>query len=117
MNDLKTRKWYFVCDVNSIPVKEGRRVARGSHEVALFHLENRFLAVDNQCPHKQGPLADGIVAGDAVFCPLHTLKISLETGCALNGGEGQVKKYPVRMHEDKVYIAFDEGVLTSPSCP
>ena len=41
---------------------------------------DRFLAVDNRCPHQSGPLCDGIVAGDAVVCPLHAWKVNLETG-------------------------------------
>lgn len=104
----KPRKWYFVAESQSIPNREGRRVSLGDLQVALFRLGDEFLAVDNRCPHKQGPLADGIVAGKAVFCPLHNWKISLETGCALSGGEGQVKKYPVKEIENKVYVAFEE---------
>ena len=58
-------------------------------ELAIFNLGpstelgagDRFLAVDNQCPHKAGPLADGIVTGTSVVCPLHTWKISLVDGC------------------------------------
>ncbi len=102
-------KWVPVAEIGSIPAKEGRRVSCGDHEVALFNLGNEYLAVDNRCPHKAGPLADGIVAGRAVFCPLHNWKVSLETGCALSGGKGQVKKYPVRALGEKVCIAFEEG--------
>ena len=109
MEATKVRKWYFVCGAEQVPLKEGRRIYFGEHEVALFHLVDEFVAIDNQCPHKQGPLADGIVAGKSVYCPLHTLRISLETGCAMNGGEGQVKRYPVKVTEGKVYVAFEEG--------
>ncbi len=104
---MQLTKWYPVAEVNAIPVREGRRVVYDSHEVALFNLGNSYLAVANQCPHKAGPLADGIVAGKAVFCPLHNWKINLETGCALSGGEGQVKTYPVRVLNGKVCIGFD----------
>ncbi len=104
-------KWTLVVDLQLIPPQEGRRVLCGPHEVALFNLGTEFRAVGNQCPHRQGPLADGIVAGGAVFCPLHNMKVSLETGCALAGGQGQVKVYPVRVHDGNVYIAFEEGSL------
>ena len=109
MNTANCRKWYAVVGTNVVPVKEGRRVTFGNQEVALFNLGGEYLAIDNRCPHKQGPLSDGIVAGKAVFCPLHNLKISLETGCALAGGKEQVKTYPVKILKDKVCIAFEEG--------
>lgn len=104
-------KWYPVAEMGWIPIKEGRRVGYKDWNVALFNLGTEYLAVDNVCPHKAGPLSDGIVAGKAVFCPLHNWKINLETGCALSGGRGQVKVYPVKISNHKVYIAFEEGSL------
>ena len=105
-------KWYSVADEGAIPLREGRRVVYQDYEAALFNLGGEYLAVDNRCPHKQGPLADGIVAGKAVFCPLHNWKINLENGCALSGGKGQVKTYPVKVLRGKVCIAFGEGALS-----
>ena len=103
-------RWIQVTTLDSIPVKEGRRVVCGEREVALFNLGGGgVLAVDNRCPHKEGPLADGIVAGKAVFCPLHNWKINLENGCALSGGEGRVKAYPVKVSGDKIFLSFEEG--------
>jgi nitrite reductase (NADH) small subunit len=102
-----TPTWIPVTDAGSIPLREGRRVLRGDKEIALFNLGDRYLAVDNRCPHKSGPLADGIVSGASVFCPLHNWKISLESGCALAGGEGRVKSYPVRVIGTKIWVAFE----------
>ena len=102
-------KWYPAASVDSIPLREGRKVSYQDYEIALFNLGDEYLAVDNRCPHKSGPLADGIVSGKAVFCPLHNWKIDLKSGCALSGGTGQVKKYPVKVIEGKVCVAFDEG--------
>ena len=110
----ETVEWYPAVDVDAIPNKEGRRVSYKNSEVALFNLGNEYLAIGNRCPHKAGPLADGIVAGRAVFCPLHNLKISLEHGCALGGGQGRVKIYPTKTVGDKVCIAFHEGRFSSP---
>jgi nitrite reductase (NADH) small subunit len=111
---MKERRWYLVADTESIPLKEGRRVNFGRYEVALFNLGREYRAVDNQCPHKQGPLADGIIAGNHVFCPLHNWKISLGTGCAISGGTGHVKVYPVKVIQNKIYIAFEEGAFCEP---
>lgn len=105
------RKWYPVGPVEEIPLKEGRRVTWGVFDVAVFNLGQDFLAVDNRCPHKNGPLADGLVSGKSVFCPLHNWKIGLETGCALSGGKGRVKTYPVKIMDGCVYVAFEEGKL------
>ena len=111
MSDVKSSPslaWHYVAECTDIPLREGRRVRYGTHDVALFNVGETFLAVDNRCPHRQGPLADGIVAGRAVFCPLHSWKISLENGCALSGGEGSVKTYPVSVSDGKVYVAFGD---------
>ena len=112
--DSVSYQWYPVADKNAIPLREGRRVFYEAYEVALFNLGDEFLAVDNRCPHKSGPLADGIVSGKAVFCPLHNWKISLESGCAVSGGVGQIIKYPVKVIDGKVCIAFEEGKLGQP---
>ena len=101
-------QWFPVAETGTIPKKEGRRISFGDMEVALFNLGDEYCAVDNRCPHKQGPLADGIVSGKSVFCPLHSLKINLENGCA-TVGSGCVKVYPVKVIGGKIYIAFHEG--------
>ncbi len=110
-----TYKWIPVADTATLPIKEGRRVVCEDFELALFNLGDGYLAVDNRCPHKSGPLADGIVAGHAVFCPLHNWKIDLQTGCALTGGKGNVKVYPVKVVGEKVCIALEEGKISEQS--
>lgn len=107
-------EWFKVASKNTIPVQEGRRVYFKDREFALFNLGDEWMAIDNQCPHKKGPLADGILAGKAVFCPLHNWKISLKTGCALTQGQGSVKVYPTKVVGADVYIAFNEGAFYAP---
>lgn len=77
--------WVRIAYCRDIPLREGRAVRVGSREIAIFNLGDRFLAVENRCPHKGGPLADGIVSGATVVCPLHAWKMSLETGRGVNG--------------------------------
>ena len=80
-NGMKTQgRWIRAVHCADIPPREGRSVRLGGREIAIFNLGDRFLAVDNRCPHKGGPLAEGIVAGSAVVCPLHAWKIDLHTG-------------------------------------
>ena len=106
MSEPADMRWYCVAEAGAIPLREGRRVQFGDYDVALFNLGGSFVAVDNRCPHRQGPLADGIVAGTHVFCPLHAWKICLEDGQVAAGGEGRVKTYPVQVKDRRVYIAF-----------
>ncbi len=83
MSDTNT--WIRIAHCHDIPLREGRAVKIGNREIAIFNLGDRFLAVDNRCPHKGGPLADGIVSGTTVICPLHAWKLSLETGNGVGG--------------------------------
>jgi nitrite reductase (NADH) small subunit len=73
-------RWVRVTACDNVPPREGRAAMVGDCEIALFNLGDRFLAVDNRCPHQGGPLGDGIVTGAAVVCPLHGWKVNLETG-------------------------------------
>jgi nitrite reductase (NADH) small subunit len=81
----ETKKWVRIAYCRDIPLREGRAVKVGGREIAVFNLGDRFVAVANRCPHKGGPLADGIVSGATVVCPLHAWKVSLETGRGVNG--------------------------------
>lgn len=76
---MKTQ-WVRITHRDNIPLREGRSVKIASREIAIFNLGDRFLAVENRCPHKGGPLSEGIVSGNAVVCPLHAWKIALECG-------------------------------------
>ena len=72
--------WIRITECANIPWREGRAAMVGDREIAIFNLGDHFLAVDNRCPHRGGPLCDGIVAGASVVCPLHAWKVSLKTG-------------------------------------
>lgn len=82
-----------------------RNVRLKGLEVAVFRLsDGRIRAVENRCPHRGGPLSEGIVSGDSVICPMHGLKISLADGSALPPDEGNVKTFDVRKEDEKVWI-------------
>ncbi len=100
-------KWTYVTEEDGVPLREGRRVVMKGREAALFHTVHGWFAVDNRCPHKGGPLADGILSHTSVYCPLHNWKVGLETGHVQSGGEGCVKNYPVKVENGKVYIALE----------
>ena len=76
--------WMRITACANIPVREGRvTVVRGRH-IAIFNVGDRFLAVENRCPHRGGPLSEGIVSGTTLVCPLHAWKIDLQSGQVAN---------------------------------
>lgn len=97
---MTDRNWIRITPAENVPPREGRAVQLGAVEVALFNTGDRFLAVENRCPHAGGPLADGIVGGSMVTCPLHNWKICLESG-SLHGCGGPEQRH-VRTFETKV---------------
>lgn len=105
------RKWVRVTQCENIPLREGRSVRIDTREIAIFNLGDRFLAIDNKCPHKGGPLSEGIVSGTAVVCPLHAWKVDLEAGCVVNQASAVpcVTTYPTRVHEGVIHIEFPAG--------
>ena len=101
-------RWVRVTPSDSIPLREGRPVMLGNREIAIFNLGDRFLATDNRCPHGGGPLCDGIVTGNAVVCPLHAWKISLQSGAVerpLCAAEC-VGTYPTRVEDGIVLLGL-----------
>jgi nitrite reductase (NADH) small subunit len=101
--------WIKITSEDGIPLREGRCVKVGRREIAVFHLADKFVAIDNLCPHNQGPLCDGLVKGDAVVCPLHGWNISLETGKVLKPDVPvSIRTYPVRITHGVVEIDMAE---------
>ncbi len=80
-------EWIRITYCENIPLREGRAVPVGDLDIAIFNLGDQFLAIDNRCPHSGGPLADGIVSGTTVVCPLHAWKVDLECGAVMRLGE------------------------------
>lgn len=77
----------------------------GADEIAVFRTQaNEFYALVNKCPHKQGPLSQGIVHGNVVACPLHNWNISLKTGEALGEDKGCVPTIPLRVDAGRIYL-------------
>jgi nitrite reductase (NADH) small subunit len=100
--------WIRVAPCDQIPPRQGRSVSIGDRELAIFNLGDRFFATDNECPHKAGPLCDGIVTGSAVVCPLHAWKINLSDGHVerpQGNGDHCVATYDVRVDEGVIVVS------------
>ena len=108
-----TERWIRVTTCDAIPEREGRVVVLPRLELAIFNLGDRFAAVENRCPHQHGPLADGIVSGCAVVCPLHGWKVSLETGAVERPKDAAhcVRTFPTRVDGDVVLVRIDAAAL------
>ena len=111
--------WVRITSEQNIPVREGRSVTVRDREIAIYNLGDRFAAIDAACPHRGGPLCDGIVTGSrppsldcgpvvghAVVCPLHGWKIDLQTGEVLKPEVSvRVDTYEVRVTDGVVEVA------------
>ena len=77
----------------------------GGDEIAVFHtLRGEFYALVNKCPHKGGPLSEGIVHGDTVSCPLHNWRISLRSGEALGEDKGCTPTIPMKVDAGRMFL-------------
>lgn len=103
-----TRKWIDIGTLDDVPAQGARCVATPGGKIAVFRTaDDEVFALRDQCPHKGGPLSQGIVHGSAVTCPLHNWVISLESGQALGADHGQVPTIPVRLEGRRILIAIE----------
>jgi nitrite reductase (NADH) small subunit len=102
--------WKTICRVDDIPVLGARRVSRSQGtDVAIFrNTEDKVFALLDRCPHKGGPLSQGIVFGESVACPLHNWTIGLADGCARAPDEGCTTKFSVKVDSGVVHLDIDE---------
>jgi nitrite reductase (NADH) small subunit len=99
-------EWKVICRVEDIPVLGSRRVERAEGmDVAVFrNAQDQVFAVLDRCPHKGGPLSQGIVFGTSVACPLHNWTIGLADGCANAPDEGCVPTFSCKVEGGQVLL-------------
>ncbi len=109
------RDWVAVCRVDDIPRLGARRVQRdGAPAVAVFRTDgDRVFALLDRCPHRGGPLSQGIVFGDSVACPLHNWTIGLADGCARAPDAGCTRRFAVQVTAGVVHL--DRAELAAPA--
>jgi len=99
--------WIEIAALEEIPRLGSRVVKTDTMNVAVFRTrDDQVFAVKDACPHKQGPLSQGIVSGTTVTCPLHNWKIDLESGCALGPDEGCTNTFNAKVENGKVYLSL-----------
>jgi nitrite reductase (NADH) small subunit len=102
--------WTAICRLEDIPVLGSRRVARSQGlDVAVFrNSQDGVFALLDRCPHKGGPLSQGIVFGTSVACPLHNWTIGLCTGQAAAPDEGCTPTFAVKLEDGQVFLNTHE---------
>lgn len=114
-----TNQWLSICQLTDIPSLGARVVKRADGvlpNIAIFrNADEQVFALLDKCPHKGGPLSQGIVFGDKVACPLHNWNIELQSGCAVTPDDGCVKRFSVKLEDGQVYLDVHEiaGELTA----
>jgi len=99
--------WIEIAALEDIPKLGSRVVKTDTMNVAVFRTrDDQVFAIKDACPHKQGPLSQGIVSGTTVTCPLHNWKIDLVSGEALGPDEGCTNTFSTRIEGGKVYLSL-----------
>ena len=109
MND-----WIEIGALNDIPRRGARCVMTPQGKIAVFRtMEDQVFAIDDHCPHKGGPLSQGIVHGASVTCPLHNWVISLESGKALGADEGSVKTIAIKRDGERIFALLERAAVAA----
>ena len=103
-------EWTLICKLGDIPVLGSRRVERAQGlDVAVFRNDkNEVFALLDRCPHKGGPLSQGIVFGNSVACPLHNWSIGMCDGQASAPDEGCTPKFSIKLEDGQVFLKTAE---------
>jgi nitrite reductase (NADH) small subunit len=99
------------CSIDEIPEGEGRVVVVDGARLAVFRAGDGWRAVDAACPHRGGPLADGLVADASVICPLHQRRFSLDTGEPLGHDCPALTVYEIEVRGTELYVEVTEPAV------
>ncbi|HKW93035.1 MAG TPA: Rieske 2Fe-2S domain-containing protein [Methylomirabilota bacterium] len=93
-----------VAKAADVPPGEGRVVQAGTRSVALFNVDGAYHAIDNECPHRGGPLGDGDLDGRLAVCPWHGWRWDVTTGANANNPAVKVACFPTSVVDGLVYV-------------
>ncbi|EIJ35124.1 nitrite reductase small subunit NirD [Thiothrix nivea] len=102
--------WIEIVELESIPVLGSRVVKTPDMNIAVFRgRDDQVYAIRDACPHKNGPLSQGIMHGSTVTCPLHNWKIDLTSGQAMGPDEGCTNVFATKVENGKVFLQLAVG--------
>lgn len=97
--------WIEIGQIDDIPKLGARIVKRSEGDIALFrNSQDAIFALNNRCPHKGGPLSEGLVSGNRVTCPLHNWMIDLQNGQAIAPDVGCTPAYPIKLEGRTIFL-------------
>lgn len=109
--------WTKVAALADLPPGKGKPMNVGKRAVALFRVDSRVYALEAECPHSGGPLAEGLLEGGCVTCPLHEYKFQLEGGKCLTDPGLTAETYPVKVEGSDVLVDLPESPTPAPPPP
>jgi nitrite reductase (NADH) small subunit len=100
-----SKAWINIGKFHELPRQGARRVRTATGDIAVFRtIDDELFALEDRCPHKGGPLSQGIVHGKAVACPLHNWSIALTTGEAMGADKGCTPRIAIKREGDDVFL-------------
>lgn len=109
-------EWLKIGKLDQIPKLGARIIKTEQGDIAVFrNAEDEVFALNDKCPHKGGPLSQGLVFDKRVACPLHNWVIALDTGKACDPDEGCTKSFPIKIDNNDIYLAFSSPDAISDS--
>jgi NAD(P)H-dependent nitrite reductase small subunit len=97
---------FKVARLQELPRSGGKVVKAGGTLIALFNVQGELYAIDNECPHSGGPLAEGDLQGTTVRCPWHLWQYDVTSGRCLSNPFGDVRSYPVEVADGEVWVTI-----------
>lgn len=110
MTAVLDKTWIDIGALDDIP-RQGARIVKAARGcIAVFRtVDDEVFAIDDRCPHKGGPLSEGIVHGKFVTCPLHNWVISLDTGAAQGADSGQVATHKIKVERGRLLLSIADA--------
>ena len=96
-----------VAGVGELGPGENRVVEADGRSIAVFNVEGRYYAIDNVCPHRGGPLAEGDIIGDEIVCPWHLWGFDVTSGACTGDPSICIPAYEVRVEDDRVLVSVE----------
>lgn len=113
MNAKEHPEWIDICALADIPRQGARQLRTPGGSLAVFRtVDDQVFALDDKCPHRNGPLSQGMVHGHVVTCPMHGLNIDLATGQAIAPDTGCVRRHPLRVEAGRILLGLTEALAT-----
>jgi 3-phenylpropionate/trans-cinnamate dioxygenase ferredoxin subunit len=107
MSGTRAQAFVTVARVGEISPGGVKVVRIGDQEIAVFHLDGGYHAMDDICTHDGGPLAEGIIEGNVIECPRHGARFDIRSGAVLSmPATAPVTTYPVRIEGDQIQVAL-----------